>query len=438
MLHLYLLGSGLLGFFSPKAALFYKGRMGLLRDIQKKIALSDGSSSCPDGSVSCPDGSSNCQRVWIHCASVGEFEQARPVIEKLKQRETGCTIILTFFSPSGYELRKSYPLADHVFYLPMDTKSNASRFLDIIKPTVAIFVKYEFWRSYIWELKKRSIPIFLISAVFRESQPFFRWWGRGFREILYSYTHLFVQDTDSLLLLKGIGVENVTACGDTRFDRVWEIASQANQIPSLEIFSAGSLCFIAGSTWPADESLIFSTYLPVVRESQQSEQPRKLIIAPHEVDEAHIAKLTRELGDTPYVRYTKVKDLQTSNMQRSLEEASVFIIDTVGILSSAYRYGSFAYIGGGFGAGIHNTLEAATYALPVIFGPRYGKFREARELLSLGGGFCIEDEKGLRDILALLMDDSEFRKGCSQICRDYVNNNRGATLSILNSISLKI
>ncbi|MDP3452676.1 MAG: glycosyltransferase N-terminal domain-containing protein [Bacteroidales bacterium] len=450
LLHLYLLGSGLLGFFSPKAALFYKGRKGLLRHIGKQMTLSGSGKS--DSGAAFVSGKSCQSRIWVHCASVGEFEQARPVIEKLREREPACTIILTFFSPSGYELRKGYPLANHVFYLPMDTAVNASRFLDLIQPTVAIFVKYEFWRNYIAELNRRSVPLYLVSALFRESQPFFRWWGSGFREMLRSFTHLFVQDNDSLMLLKSIGIESVTACGDTRFDRVSEIAEHSKPIPSLEIFSGGSLCCVAGSTWPADESLLLRTYLPIIKEGLSQNPVKKLIIAPHEVDEAHIAKLIRELGDTPYIRYSKVKDLLKSSdseshdsescdyqfsedVKRSLEVASVFIIDTVGILSSAYRYGSFAYIGGGFGAGIHNTLEPATFGLPIIFGPRYTKFREAKELLTLGGAYCVESESEISQILYKLIDNSAFRKESSVICSDYVNKNRGATEVILNSIA---
>jgi len=407
------------------------------------------------------------ETVWFHCASVGEFEQARPVIEMFHDRFPLYRVILTFFSPSGYELRKDYPLADHVFYLPMDTKKNAAKFIDLINPSLVIFIKYEFWRNYLTQLNKRGVPVYLVSAIFREGQPFFRWWGGSFRKILPSFTHLFVQDQNSASLLRGIGMESVTVCGDTRFDRVYALAQRAVNINSIEIFSKNSLCCVAGSTWSADEELIVAHYrryyhkemiakqyfefkkgkqgqnqdsktfsnFPELETKISCDYPEskfKLIIVPHEVDEQQIKKLITLLRDIPYVRYSELEGNHKSEM---LSEASVLIIDSVGILSRVYRYGYFAYVGGGFGAGIHNILEAATYGLPVVFGPKFRKFKEARDLTELGGAFSVKGEDELGEIFDRLLSDSSFRDECSQVCAGYVGKNIGATEYIVNSIA---
>jgi len=488
---LYYYASGVAALFSRKAALFYSGRKGLLKNIEQQMRqINKGG----DGVVK--DGGTKNNKIsgkvsenpvaWFHCASVGEFEQARPVIEKFREMNPEFKVVLTFFSPSGYELRKNYPLADGVFYLPMDTESNASKFLDIVNPSVVIFVKYEFWRNYLLELKRRKINVYLISAIFRENQHFFKKWGGPFREVLFCFTRFFVQDKSSALLLDSVGVKNVTVCGDTRFDRVFEIAQRAEGIDSLDKFCNDSLCCVAGSTWPADEALIvahFREYFQKEKIEQQykllksgklktatpehsspeqfspdqqlpelpsADQPLpgisssdlysadnkrfKLIIVPHEVDERQIGKLTSLLNDIPHIRYS---ELAGREMGERLAASSVLIIDSVGILSKAYKYGSFAYVGGGFGAGIHNILEPATFGLPVVFGPKFSKFREACELAKLEGAFPIKTGEELGSIFDKLISDSSFRNNCSQICYRYVSENRGATQQILKSIKFK-
>lgn len=435
---LYYYASGVASIFSRKASLFFSGRRGLFDAIELQMR-----------SVN----KDNNPVAWFHCASVGEFEQARPVIEKFREMYPEFKVVLTFFSPSGYELRKNYPLADGVFYLPMDTKSNASKFIDLINPSVVIFVKYEFWRNYLLELKRRKINVYLISAIFREGQPFFKKWGAPFREVLFCFTRFFVQDKNSALLLGSVGVKNVTVCGDTRFDRVFEIAQRAEGIESLDRFCKDSLCCVAGSTWPADEALIVAHFREYFRKEKIEEQYKlfktgqvskekpstdnkrfKLIIVPHEVDERQIGKLTSLLNDIPHIRYS---ELAGREMGERLAASSVLIIDSVGILSKAYKYGSFAYVGGGFGAGIHNILEPATFGLPVVFGPKFSKFREARELAGLEGAFPIKTGEELSSIFDRLISDSSFRNNCSQICSRYVSENRGATQQILKSIKFK-
>jgi 3-deoxy-D-manno-octulosonic-acid transferase len=457
---LYLFASGIMGIFSRKAALFYAGRQSLLSLIEDEMSYSQ---------------DSDRETVWFHCASVGEFEQARPIIELIRERFPLYRIVITFFSPSGYELRKNYPLADHIFYLPMDTKKNAAKFIELINPSLVIFVKYEFWRNYLTRLNKCGVPVYLVSGIFRQGQPFFRWWGGSFRNILNLFTHLFVQDENSASLLRGIGVERVTVCGDTRFDRVHALAQKAVKISSVEIFCGSSLCCVAGSTWPADEELIVAHYRRYFHRekiakryselkrgkhrqpkdsiryghfpeldanlsvdsheniSVDSHEPKfKLIIVPHEVDENQIKKLIALLRDIPYVRYS---ELEGNHKGEVLSEASVLIIDSVGILSRVYRYGSFAYIGGGFGAGIHNILEAATYGMPVVFGPKFRKFKEARDLTELGGAFSVKSKDELVEIFDKLLSDSTFRDECSSVCAGYVAKNIGATEYIVNSIA---
>lgn len=403
--------------------------------------------------------------LWVHCASVGEFEQARPVIEKHKAMFPDVPVVLTFFSPSGYELRQNYAFADAVFYLPMDTRGNVLRFLDLVKPTKVIFVKYEFWRNYLGELKRRAIPVYLISAIFREDQHFFKSWGGYFRKILANFEHIFVQDANSARLLNDIGVINVTVCGDTRFDRVKEVTGTSTQIETLAAFSENSLCLVAGSTWPADDEILarfIKTQKSILKSSAESKQasasnpsqkenlfkpesrlPFKLVIAPHEVDDSHISKIISLFKEFKVVRYSEVKkssvekssSIRDNQINTSLiREADVFIIDTIGILSVAYRYGSVAYIGGGFGVGIHNILEAAAYGIPVIFGPKYQKFKEARDLIKLGGASSIDSFEQFVVQMQQLTYQPELLTVRGEICKEYVVKNLGATSAILASI----
>jgi len=410
-LKLYMSTAYVMGFFNKKASLFHNGRIGLLDKIDSQVMLD---SSEPI--------------VWIHCASVGEFEQGRPLIESYKAHNPSHRLLLTFFSPSGYELRKNYPLANWVFYLPMDSKKNATAFLDIIKPSIAIFIKYEFWFNYLNELKQRNIPTYVASAVFMSNQRFFKWYGGLFRQMLRNFTHIFVQDKTSASLLNSIGLFNVTVSGDTRFDRVNQITKANGELEHIRIFAEGSPCWVAGSTWPIEEKMIAAIFpdLPY----------NKLVIVPHEVHYKHIEKISSFFSDYKVIKYSQIKDVKIdSRIESRLREARVLIIDTVGVLSKVYKYGSFAYIGGGFGAGIHNTLEAATYGKPVIFGPKYQKFNEAVDLVSLGGAISVSKIKDLNFIVEKYLTDDALREKCGAICREYIENNLGATERVISYLT---
>ncbi len=358
--------------------------------------------------------------IWFHCSSLGEFEQGRPVIEAVKSQFPDYKIVLTFFSPSGYEIRKNYPLADVVVYLPMDTKRNANTFLDIVKPEKAFFVKYEFWYFYISELKRRNIPLYIVSAIFRENQQFFKNtpWGNWYREILFKVTHLFVQNEKSGELLKSIGLSNFSVTGDTRFDRVASIARDSKKLPVVEKFKGNSLLVVAGSTWKPDEELLAA----FINQSVNI----KFIIAAHEVSAANINRI-HQLLKKPAISFSKVSESEIENFD-------VLIIDSVGLLSSLYRYGNIAYIGGGFGVGIHNILEAATFGLPVIFGPNYKRFKEAVDLISEGGALSISNADELRQTLNKLIDDKNLCQKASQICSNYVAKNVGSTKHIIKKV----
>lgn len=357
------------------------------------------------------------KRIWIHASSLGEFEQGRPVIEKLKELRPDYKIVLTFFSPSGYEIRKDYQGADYIFYLPLDTSKNAARFIDVVKPEKAIFIKYEFWYNYLTTLKQKNIPVYLVSANFRKDQHFFRWYGGWFRKLLQNFEHIFVQNENSANLLRKIGLHNTTIAGDTRFDRVYSIATSSRELPEVKNFVDGSFCIIAGSTWDPDEDLLIK-YL------NETSHPVKMIIAPHEIKDTAIDGIIQKLNKKA-VRYSQLQNA---------EAAEVLIIDNIGMLSSLYRYGKVAYIGGGFGKGIHNILEAATFGLPVLFGPNYHKFQEAVNLTKAGGAFPISDYGNVKSTLDSLIGNSEKNNTCSQISRTFVEKNRGATNIILGKL----
>ena len=387
--------------FNEKAKLFVQGRKNWEENLSSKI-----------------DGKS--KYIWFHCSSLGEFEQGRPVIEELKNQFPYYKIVLTFFSPSGYEIRKNYPLADVVAYLPIDSKRNAQTFLEIVNPEKAFFVKYEFWYFYISELKQKNIPLYIVSAIFRESQQFFKNtpWGLWYRKILFKVEHLFVQNEKSGELLESIELSNFTVTGDTRFDRVAAIAKVSKEIPIVEKFKGNSMLIIAGSTWRPDEELLAAFI-------NQSEGI-KFIIAAHEVSAANINRI-HQLLKKPAISFSKVGEPE-------IRKYEVLIIDSVGLLSSLYRYGEIAYIGGGFGVGIHNILEAATFGLPVIFGPNYKKFKEAVDLASERGAFTISNAIELRQTLNTLIDDMNEREKASQICSNYVAKNVGSTKHIIKKV----
>ena len=356
--------------------------------------------------------------IWFHAASLGEFEQGRPLIEKIRERYPEYKILLTFFSPSGYEVRKNYKGADIVCYLPLDKPRNVNKFLDIIQPCMAFFIKYEFWKNFLDELHKRNIPVYSISSIFRKEQIFFKWYGGTYRKVLANFDQLFVQNETSKRFLSKIGINKVTVVGDTRFDRVLEIRQEAKDLPLVEAFKGNSMTIVAGSSWQPDEDLFieyFNTHPDI-----------KLIIAPHVIDENHLVEIISKLK-RPYVRYSKANEQNVKN-------ADCLIIDGFGLLSSIYRYGEIAYVGGGFGVGIHNILEAAVYGIPVIFGPKYHKFMEAKQLLEENGAFSIKNYEELSQLLDKMISDTEYLKEVGANADNYVSKNLGASEKILDQI----
>lgn len=358
--------------------------------------------------------------IWVHCASLGEFEQGRPIIEAIRKQHPEYQIFLTFFSPSGFEIRKNYELADYITYLPADTKRNAQKLIELVRPEIVFFVKYEFWFHYINELKKRNIPLYLVSAIFRENQLFFKSsaWGNWYRKMLFSFGHFFVQDEQSVQLLKGIGIANVTKAGDTRFDRVAEIARNGKNIPLVEKFKGNSQVVVAGSTWKPDEELLVQFI--------HSHPETKFIIAPHETRRGNVERLINLLK-SPVICYTEATEETVMNRQ-------VLIVDTIGILSSIYRYADLAYVGGGFGVGIHNTLEAAIFGMPIVFGPNYLKFQEANSMVKLGIAVPVSDYASFQTIVENLLADAGKSDLISAKCVAFTNQNLGATQIILNQV----
>jgi 3-deoxy-D-manno-octulosonic-acid transferase len=383
--------------FNKKAKLWINGRKGIFEQIEKKVKKED-------------------NIIWFHCASLGEFEQGRPVIEKLEQ-DSKTKILITFFSPSGYEVRNKYAGADFVFYLPIDTPANAKRFISLINPVAVFFVKYEFWFNYIREVKNIDIPFFVISANFRKNQHFFKWYGGWFRKQLMGISHIFVQNKESQQLLNNVGINQVTVSGDTRFDRVTDITKQVKDFPIIKKFCTGYDVFITGSSWQPDEELITKLI--------NSEKTNyKFIIAPHLVDKPHIASLVDKIKKGHVVLYSEADE-------DNVMYAKVLVIDCIGILSHVYRYGKIAYIGGGFGSGIHNILEAATFGMPVIFGPKYHKFREAIDLIKAKGAFSISNEAELMNIVLKFCNEPEYLRHAADIAKNFVQSNIGATNIIL-------
>lgn len=359
--------------------------------------------------------------IWFHCASLGEFEQGRPLIEGIRERQPDHGILLTFFSPSGFEKRKDYQGADHVMYLPLDTRKNARKMLDLLPVEKAIFIKYEFWYHFLNQLRSRKIPVYLASGNFRSNQLFFRWYGGWYRKFLKLFTHIFVQNQASETLLEGIGIKAVSVAGDTRFDRVYELRKIPFSHPALEGFGRGKALVVAGSTWEKDEQILATAF-------RELGEDIYWIIAPHELSEGHIRRLQERFPCN--VLFT--------GLENEVPEGSrVILVDTIGKLSFLYRYGHIAYIGGGFGKGIHNILEAATYGMPVLFGPEYKKFAEALELASLGGAFPIETEQALLSTIRQQLENPELLKTSSEISSSFVSKGVGATMTILNKVCIK-
>ncbi|WP_300728944.1 glycosyltransferase N-terminal domain-containing protein [uncultured Bacteroides sp.] len=358
--------------------------------------------------------------LWFHAASLGEFEQGRPIIEEIRRRYPEYKILQTFFSPSGYEVRKDYKGADVVCYLPLDTPRRVKRFIDLAHPYMAFFIKYEFWKNYLDELHSRRIPVYSVSSIFRPKQIFFRWYGSSYKTVLKCFTHLFVQNQESVELLKGIGVTNTSIVGDTRFDRVLEICRQAKDLPLVEKFKGDALTMVAGSSWAPDED-IFIPYF-------NAHPEMKLIIAPHVIDEGHLKEIIGKLK-RPVVRYTQASE-------EDINKADCLIIDCFGLLSSIYRYGEISYIGGGFGVSIHNTLEAAVYGIPVIFGPNNYKFREAQGLKACGGGLEIQGADDFNRYMDRLLTDKAYLAETGKQAGAYVSDNAGAVEKVMQTVKL--
>lgn len=376
----------------------------------------------------------NAKYIWFHAASLGEFEQGRPLMERIRKDYPQYKILLTFYSPSGYEVRKNYEGADIICYMPVDTRLNAIRFLRLVRPVMAFFIKYEFWSNFLHILKHRNIPTYSVSSIFREDQVFFKWYGRSYAGVLKCFTRFFVQNEESKQLLKGIGITAVDVVGDTRFDRVLQIKEAAKHLPICAAFRTGVASsqsadvphhdfkvFVAGSSWPPDENV----FIPFFNEHKDW----RLLIAPHVIAEEHLKLILSLIKDKKVVRYT-----QTTSEEAA--EADVLIIDCFGLLSSMYNYGDVAYIGGGFGVGIHNTLEAAVWNMPVIFGPNNKKFQEAQGLLKSGGGFEINTYEDFSGLMSSLMNDETFLKQAGDKAGTFVAHLAGATDKVLASVKL--
>jgi 3-deoxy-D-manno-octulosonic-acid transferase len=391
---MYVLGIRILSYWNPKARLWIAGR--------KTFPV--------------VNFNNNTKTIWMHCASLGEFEQGRPVLENIKKLYPDIKIVLTFFSPSGYEVQKNYTGADAIFYLPIDSKANAKKLIKAINPSLILWVKYEYWFYYLEEMKQQNIPVLLISGIFRKSQPFFKWYGATWKNILTSFTHFFIQDEASKNLLADIGInKNVTVTGDTRFDRVIEIAEKFEHLPLIQQFCGDSKVIVAGSTWEDDEAEL----IHYVRANPQI----KFIIAPHEIDAANLKDVQEEF--TGSIFYSQLTNSDP-------ESANVLIIDNVGMLSRLYHYADITYVGGGFGDdGVHNVLEAAVYGKPVIYGPEFEKFIEAIELEACGGGISITNALELEKVLKELWSNDQLLKNTGDAAKNYVYKNSGASGKIM-------
>lgn len=388
--------------FNPKINFFVEGRKHIFEILQKKINQND-------------------KTIWFHAASLGEYEQGLPVIEKIKNKYPEHKIVLTFFSPSGYEVRKKNSVADITVYLPLDTKKNAKHFLDLVHPEIVFFIKYEYWLNYLNELQKLKIPTYLISGIFRKDQIFFKWYGKFYRKALNAFTHLFVQNENSKKLLLQLGKTNVTVSGDTRFDRVVSILEKDNSLDFISEFKNNTLTIVVGSSWSKDENLLID-YI------NQTKNKIKFIIAPHNIKEQQIQELKQSIS--------KKVILFSEKSTKNLADFDVFIIDTIGILSKIYSYADIAYVGGGFGKpGIHNILEPATFGVPIIIGPNFSHFAEAIALVNTGGCISITNKNELTDAFSDLIYNSDIRNEKGHICSNFVQMNKGATAIIIKNIS---
>ncbi len=419
IIYIYQLGVIIASLFNEKVRKMWRGEREAIRILKEKV-------------------DPNAQYVWFHAASLGEFEQGRPLMEQLRQDHPEYKILLTFFSPSGYEVRKNYAGADIICYLPLDTITNARRFLRTIRPVMAFFIKYEFWYNYLHILKHRGVPVYSVSSIFRPGQIFFRWYGRQYSHVLKCFTHFFVQNEISKELLGTIGITNVSIVGDTRFDRVLQIKAAAKQLPIVEAFlsqpksgaaESGSAeapkVFVAGSSWPPDEDI----FIPFFNEHRNW----KLIIAPHVIGEEHLKQIESKLAGRKVARYSSLEDPGNPEIPDNLE---VLIIDCFGLLSSIYHYADVTYVGGGFGVGIHNTLEAAVWDVPVIFGPNNERFQEAQGLKACGGGYEITGADDFRRIMQRFIDTPQTITEAGRQSGAFVQQMTGATKKVLSAVDL--
>ena len=401
-IYLYLLGVAVCSRFNEKVRKMWRGEREAFSILREKV-------------------DPNAKYVWFHAASLGEFEQGRPLMEQLRKDHPEYKILLTFFSPSGYEVRKNYEGADIITYLPIDTITNARRFLRLVHPVMAFFIKYEFWYNYLHILKHRHIPVYSVSSIFRPEQVFFKWYGRQYGRVLNCFTHFFVQNEISQALLEKIHIKNVTVVGDTRFDRVLQIKEAAKHLPIVETFKQDAQVFVAGSSWPPDEEI----FIPYFKQHPEW----KMIIAPHVIGEDHLRQIEKLLEGRKVIRYTKAENAQ-------LSDADVLIIDCFGLLSSIYHYGEIAYVGGGFGVGIHNVLEAAVWDVPVFFGPNNQKFQEAQGLKAAGGGFDFETAEAFERQMDIFLTDTAKLRASGRQAGQFVQSLAGATEKVLSAVDL--
>lgn len=403
VIYIYLIGVAIASCFNKKVKKMWAGERQALKVLREKV-------------------DPNARYIWFHAASLGEFEQGRPLMEYLRKTHPEYKILLTFFSPSGYEVRKNYEGADIICYLPLDTIRNARRFLRSIKPVMAFFIKYEFWYNYLHILQHRGVPTYSVSSIFRPDQIFFQWYGKGYGRVLKCFTHFFVQNIESKNLLGKLDIHDVEVVGDTRFDRVLQIKEASKQLPIVEKFTENiSKVFIAGSSWLPDEE-VFLKYFNLHKDW-------KLIVAPHVIGEDHLAQIFGLLKGRRVVRYTEATE-------ENVKDAEVLIIDCFGLLSSIYHYGTISYVGGGFGVGIHNVLEAAVWDIPVIFGPNNKRFQEAQGLIMAGGGFEINDYQSFRDLMMRFETDEMFLQTSKKHAGEFVKGRAGATEKIMGSLPL--
>ena len=403
VIYIYLIGVAIASCFNKKVKKMWAGERQALKVLREKV-------------------DPNARYIWFHAASLGEFEQGRPLMEYLRKTHPEYKILLTFFSPSGYEVRKNYEGADIICYLPLDTIRNARRFLRSIKPVMAFFIKYEFWYNYLHILQHRGVPTYSVSSIFRPDQIFFQWYGKGYGRVLKCFTHFFVQNIESKNLLAKLDIHDVEVVGDTRFDRVLQIKEASKQLPIVEKFTENiSKVFIAGSSWLPDEE-VFLKYFNLHKDW-------KLIVAPHVIGEDHLAQIFELLKGRRVVRYTEATE-------ENVQDAEVLIIDCFGLLSSIYHYGTISYVGGGFGVGIHNVLEAAVWDIPVIFGPNNKRFQEAQGLIMAGGGFEINDYQSFRDLMMRFETDEMFLQTSKKHAGEFVKGRAGATEKIMGSLPL--